>query len=178
MSVEKERARARARTCSPVSRSESRAVIDGLVQWLDTQPACGVLTFLSMRGEIGAESIVGRTHHRPFTTRTPAQGPLTVHPFHGARERHRYGFEQPLEGSKEADLSNIGIVLVPGLAFDRTGGRLGRGKGYYDRLLARLPGRLRVALTLERLIVPRVPTEAHDISMTHLATENGVKPVS
>lgn len=130
-----------------------------------------------MNGEIASEDIAGRTPHRLYTTRTPARGPLTVHPLDAPRERHRYGFEQPVESSAEADLSDIGIVLVPGLAFDREGRRLGRGKGYYDRLLAQLPGRALVAITLERLLVKRVPTEPHDLPMTHLATEWGVTPV-
>lgn len=55
------------------------------------------------------------------------------------------------------------IVLVPGLAFTAEGGRLGRGRGYYDRLLAGLPSKiLRVGICFARQIVPSLPAEAHD----------------
>lgn len=100
-----------------------------------------------------------------------------MHPFDAPREPHRYGFEQPEEGAAQAELASIGIVLVPGLCFDRSGDRLGRGKGYYDRLLEHLPGRVLVAVTLERFLVDQVAVEAHDIKMTHLATELGVTRV-
>jgi 5-formyltetrahydrofolate cyclo-ligase len=59
--------------------------------------------------------------------------------------------------------SEIDCVIVPGLAFDREGYRLGRGKGYYDRFLAGLgPRAARIALAFDRQITDRVPREPHD----------------
>jgi len=159
---------------APVSSAESQRVVDGLVEWLQAQPATGVLAYVSMTGEIAADAVAGLTNHRLYTTRTPRKGPLTVHPWDAPRVLHPYGFEQPMQGAAEADLGDIGIVLVPGLVFDRAGRRLGRGKGYYDRLLADLPGRVFAAVTLERFVVDAVPVEDHDQLMTHLATERGV----
>lgn len=73
------------------------------------------------------------------------------------------------------DPSTIDVVVVPGMAFDRHGGRLGRGAGVYDRFLARLPERtLRIGLIPEALLVERLPTEAHDVPMHAVATERGV----
>ncbi len=70
------------------------------------------------------------------------------------------------------------MALVPGLTFDTRGRRLGRGKSYYDRLLAGLPASaLRVGVTLERLMAEIVPVESHDVAMTHLVTENGVRQI-
>ncbi len=71
--------------------------------------------------------------------------------------------------------ARIEVALVPGLAFDGRGGRVGRGKGYYDRLLSGLsPSALRVGVTLHRLMTESVPYESYDVSMTHLITESGV----
>jgi 5-formyltetrahydrofolate cyclo-ligase len=59
--------------------------------------------------------------------------------------------------------SEIDCVIVPGLAFDREGYRLGRGKGYYDRFLSGLgPRAARIALAFEFQITDRVPREPHD----------------
>ena len=111
-------------------------------------------------------------------TRTPPNGPLTLHPADGPRERHRFGFEQPTEQAPRVDPDEVGVVLVPGLVFDRGGQRLGRGAGYYDNFLPQIPPDApRVAVVPSWLIAAAVPTEQHDVAMTHFATENGVYQV-
>ena len=63
--------------------------------------------------------------------------------------------------------------LVPGLAFDRNGNRLGRGKGYFDALLQHAPG-VKIALTHDFQLLPEVPTEPHDVHMDFIITENQI----
>ena len=63
------------------------------------------------------------------------------------------------------------ICLVPGLAFTRNGARLGRGKGYYDRLLAKYPNLIPVGLCWQLQIVPNLPTDQYDVLMTDVVTE-------
>ncbi len=116
--------------------------------------------------------------HRFAVTRTPVLGhDLTLHPFGGPSEQHRYGYRQPLaDGPIVAD-GDVAAVLVPGLGFDRWGTRLGRGAGYYDRLLSRLgPGVVRVGMTAG-IVVERLPSDDHDVAMTSLATADGVLSV-
>ena len=62
------------------------------------------------------------------------------------------------------------MVVVPGVAFDAQGGRLGHGRGHFDRLLARSPA-LRVGLCSEARLVAAVPMEPHDVRMDVVATE-------
>ena len=70
------------------------------------------------------------------------------------------------------DPSLIDFFVVPGLAFDVAGLRLGRGGGYYDRLLARRRGdATTVGLVPDRLLVRALPREPHDIPMSHIVTE-------
>lgn len=62
------------------------------------------------------------------------------------------------------------IIIVPGLCYDEDGYRLGRGGGYYDRFLARSPA-FTVGLCREKLIVPSLPRQAHDIPVDCVITE-------
>lgn len=72
-------------------------------------------------------------------------------------------------------LSSAGAVLVPGLAFDRQGGRIGRGKGYYDRALAALPPAVaRIGVAFDFQCVPSLPCEAHDVRVSMVVTERAV----
>ncbi len=70
----------------------------------------------------------------------------------------------------------IELVVVPGLAFDRRGRRLGHGKGYYDRLLARSPA-VRAGLCYDAQVLPEVPAGPRDAVMDWLVTERGASPV-
>ena len=76
---------------------------------------------------------------------------------------------------RTVDASELDLIVVPGVAFDRQGGRLGHGKGYYDRLLrhARPDTRL-VALAFECQVFPKVPMQPHDVYMDKVVTEQGV----
>jgi len=69
--------------------------------------------------------------------------------------------------------SEIDWMLLPGLAFDRHGGRLGYGGGYYDRLLPQLPALRRVAAAFHCQIVDAVPRGPHDVPMDVVITERG-----
>ena len=71
--------------------------------------------------------------------------------------------------------ASLTAVVVPGLAFDRRGHRLGRGAGVYDRFLATLPSHvLRIGLTPSAFLVPELPTEPHDVPMHFVVTEREV----
>ena len=71
-------------------------------------------------------------------------------------------------------LSTIDMIIIPGIGFDTTGGRIGHGKGYYDRLLTQTTQAYRVALAFEFQIIDQIPTESHDISMDLIITENRI----
>jgi len=75
----------------------------------------------------------------------------------------RMGLKEPRKGLPLADPADIDLILVPGLAFDRSGGRLGRGKGYYDRFLATVPpSAVTIGMCFTCQIVERVPMNEHD----------------
>lgn len=71
--------------------------------------------------------------------------------------------------------SELDLVVVPGVAFDRNGGRLGHGRGYFDGLLKHVRSDTSlVALAFECQIVPEVPMFAHDIYMHKVVTEKAI----
>lgn len=89
-----------------------------------------------------------------------------------AREE-RFGIEQPVEG-EVVPLNQIQGLLIPGLAFDRQGNRLGRGKGYYDQTLSSFDG-IRVGVAFSWQIAENeIPHETHDIKMNFLVSETGI----
>ena len=70
------------------------------------------------------------------------------------------------------DPGAVDVILVPGLAFTRAGQRLGRGGGFYDRLLARLPAvTWKIGVCFEVQISDAVPSEPHDVTVDCVMTE-------
>lgn len=84
------------------------------------------------------------------------------------------GFRGVLEPeSVPIDASVLDVVVVPGVAFDRAGGRLGQGGGHYDRTLAQLGSKtFRVGFCFSCQIVDKVPRERHDELLDALVTED------
>lgn len=81
----------------------------------------------------------------------------------------RFGIQEPV-GEPFDDYAAIDLAVVPGVAFDGKGNRLGRGKGYYDRLLARMAhtGTYKLGICFPFQVVESVPVDAHDIVMDEL----------
>lgn len=83
-----------------------------------------------------------------------------------------FGILEPVNAQAAADPAAIDLALIPGSVFDRRGGRLGYGGGFYDRFLSQdAPQALRAALAYAMQLVEQVPLEAHDQLMDILVTE-------
>ncbi len=133
-----------------------------------------VLTFLAMAGEVDLDDLHQRPGCRFVVTRTPKEGDLTIHDLVGPTEIHPLGYLQPREGAATVSPSLVEAALVPGVLFDRRGGRVGRGKGYYDRLLGGMrPRPYLIGVTLERRLIPEVPMTDDDVRMDAVITEHG-----
>ncbi len=85
----------------------------------------------------------------------------------------RYGVGEPGSGCAAVPVTWLDFVLVPGLAFDARGGRLGRGKGFYDRLLASAVG-VTCGVGGDEQLLSAVPVEAHDIRLNLVALPKGL----
>ncbi len=86
----------------------------------------------------------------------------------------KFGILEPkLEAVRPVAGNRINAALVPGLAFDETGNRLGHGRGYFDRLLREVRG-VRIALAYDFQLLSEVPREAHDTPVDFIVTEKRV----
>lgn len=81
----------------------------------------------------------------------------------------KFGIPEPKPGCKSLRLNQLDLVLVPGVAFAPDGARLGRGRGFYDRILGSVVGR-KVGVAYDEQLVDLVPAEAHDERVTDIVT--------
>jgi 5-formyltetrahydrofolate cyclo-ligase len=84
-------------------------------------------------------------------------------------EMGRYGLREPAEQCPVFNLKQLDLALVPGIAFRLDGSRLGRGKGYYDRLLSGIPG-MKCGVAFDCQVAERLPLEPHDVQLNVILT--------
>ncbi|WP_342766804.1 5-formyltetrahydrofolate cyclo-ligase [Deinococcus irradiatisoli] len=151
-------------------------ICEHLRRFLTAQGAAVVLAYRALPGEVDVSALskdftllAPRAHFLP----TPR---LTWHAWESASELSRFGALEPPLGTPELDLSIADTVLLPGLAFDAWGVRLGYGGGFYDRLLANWMVRT-VGVAPQALMVPALPRDPHDCPVQWLGSELGVRRV-
>jgi 5-formyltetrahydrofolate cyclo-ligase len=87
-------------------------------------------------------------------------------------EERGHGFAEPPEGATEVNASDELLIIVPALAVDPTGQRIGYGKGFYDRLLGRIcPPAFALAIAYDFEVVPEVPRAEHDRAADMVVTD-------
>ena len=163
--------RAGARAAEPGEFSQ-RAFYNGKI---DLTQAEAIMDIISARTPLAlraAAHAAGKTVALPrvdaagVTLRVVAADTPLVLSAHGVRE--------PAEDRPTLPPDQPELIVIPGLGFDRRGGRLGHGGGHYDRLLARLPATcLRVGLAYDQQVLEVVPTESHDLALHALVTPAG-----
>lgn len=79
------------------------------------------------------------------------------------------------EPARQVAIEDLDVVMVPGVAFDKHGGRLGNGAGYYDRLLGKVRAdTVLAAVSYESQLLPEIPMATHDVSMDFVITEKTI----
>ena len=138
-------------------------------------PGAAVSGFWPMAGEIDIRPLLHALDaggHAVLLPQTPPRGqPLVFRRWTPDTPmiRERFGTLRP-----DGPLAEPDILLVPLLAFDRTGNRLGYGGGYYDRTLAALPGRPAIGCAFAAQELDAVPTDEYDARLSAVATERGL----
>jgi 5-formyltetrahydrofolate cyclo-ligase len=119
---------------------------------------------------LGASLAVGRTVALPrFDAKTSQYVAGRIQDPAKDIQTGRFGIREPTEGCALIPLNRLDFVLVPGVAFDLRGRRLGRGKGFYDQLLALVRGTT-CGVAFEEQIVEGIPVEPHDVQLNCILT--------
>ncbi len=141
--------------------------------WMKAQ---SVLLYAPLRGEVDVWPLLqaavgqGKVAALPRYSRTRGQYvACRVQDPEGEVRVARFGIREPVESCAELDLNLLDLVLVPGVAFDLSGRRLGRGRGYYDLLLSSFRGKT-CGIAFDEQVVGEVPVEAHDILLNCILT--------
>ena len=176
-----------AKSISALSDSEiaekTRAIEAKLFDFANFLEAKIALLYISGDYEVATDNIIKRSYAYGKIVVLPAFDPvkfemnlMKVDNFEKDLVPGPRGVMEPdASRCKIVPLERIDIAILPGLAFDEKGARLGSGKGYYDRLIPRLAITTRkVALTLEEQIVPQIPMEAHDKHVDIIITDKRI----
>lgn len=168
------------RSQGPVEAELGERVVDGVFAWLSRRVPGTVSAFLAMSGEVDLSPLFERLPGwRWVLPRVEPDRSLTFRDRDVPRETHPFGMSQPADAGPVVPLHEIDVFLTPGLAFDRSGGRLGNGAGFYDRLLSeRRADAQAVGITIERRVLASVPMLEHDQPVDWIATEAGVRECS
>ncbi len=161
--------------------SASACVCDHLAAWPLFQQAQTVMAYMAFGNEISLLPLMERSLNKRWViprTLTQPEPRLKLHLYDPARlVRHKFGMLEPEASLPEIGPRELDMVLVPGIAFDRRGYRLGFGGGFYDRFLP-LVTALKVGVAYAALIVDRVPNDEFDQRVHWLVCETGVCAVT
>lgn len=135
-----------------------------------------VMGYLPFQNEVDILPLMHKLEEMGKTVAVSITEPDRIYPvvYHAQSqlEKDRFGVRYPVDKTA-IDSKTIDVCLVPGVAFSKTGKRLGFGKGYYDRFLKELPC-LRIGISYERQLIEDLATDEHDEMMHLIVTPDRV----
>lgn len=176
---------------APERRTEASAsACMRLAEWAERQSYRSVMVYVSFRSELSMNDFIERSWKQGIEMIVPrcdaTDRSMTLHALRSWDELMpgAYGILEPNPERTAAMPADFlpEAVIVPGLAFDRMGGRMGYGGGYYDRFAesanhraaARNDKLLWIGAGFDMQLVERVPVEEHDLRLDGVVTENGL----
>lgn len=132
-----------------------------------------LLLYHSLPDEVCTHDLIHTLYAQGYTVLLPTVvgNELALHVYEGEDAMSTgasFGIQES-NGTLFTDLDRIDLAVIPGMAFTQQGDRLGRGKGFYDRLLPHLHCPL-IGLAFPFQLLPSIPTEPHDIRMNEVIT--------
>ncbi|MGV9292723.1 5-formyltetrahydrofolate cyclo-ligase [Amycolatopsis sp. NPDC003676] len=160
----------------PEAHAREAAALATAASSIHAETVCAYLPFGTEPGQISLVNALAARVLLPVIPDTP--GPLDWAEYTGPDALIPGRFRSVLEPSGPrlgtSAVASAQVLLIPALAVDRHGTRLGRGAGYYDRTLTAAPDTARVAVVRAEEVVDRLPAEPHDVPMTAVLTPSGL----
>lgn len=159
-------------------KEKSRLITGNLLSLPYLSEASTVMTYLSAFKEPDTSGIIDYLHQSEKKIVVPISNTsdYTITPSYLSSPdklvRGAYGIFEPSE-CIAADINDINIALIPGIAFDIRGMRVGFGKGYYDRFLEQFTG-LKIGICYDFQMLDFVPASEHDVKMDIIITEKRI----
>lgn len=158
---------------------ESAALVQHLLRWDVLQKAHTVCAFVPMKREADIRPLLEALTHMPGKTlvlpRVQGEGQMTLHAVASLEELipGAYNIPEPAASAPVVEPSQLDLLLVPVEGLDPSGTRLGKGGGFYDRLLPHITCPA-AAVLLQYQWVPRIPKAAWDIPLRLAADAEGI----
>lgn len=154
----------------------SEAVMRQVEALPEFQKAQVVLLYWSMADEVQTHDFVNRWYRDKKLLLPCVDGDdLRLRPYTGPDcmvSGAQFGIGEPDASLPEfTDLDKVEIIIVPGVAFDHTGNRMGRGRGFYDRLLKATPNAMKIGVAYDFQMLDEIPVEPHDVKMDKVISE-------
>ncbi len=158
--------------------AERRLAADSVFAVLENSVAFmmadNILLYHSLPDELSTHAFIEKWHDRKHFFLPRVNGVnLDILPYNRSTlSLGAFHIEEP-EGDDVTDISEIELIVVPGIAYDRHGNRVGRGKGYYDRLLASTRA-TKIGVGYDFQLVDEIDAEPHDVVMDLIVTEHEI----
>lgn len=157
-----------------------RAIADATMALDAMASARTIAAYSAVRGEVDPRRIVERCWSLGHTVVLPrvdrAQGTLGWYEHSNDRPLREgaFGIGEPAEDAAAVAADRIDVVLVPAVAYDERGHRLGQGMGFYDRALPLLTRAVRIGLAFDFQLVAELPNDPHDQPVDFVVTDRHV----
>ena len=163
--------------------SRSKMISERVFSLAEYSGAGTVMFYLSFRNEVRTDGMIKEgLKSKKIVVPVVSGNDLAVYgisDFEGSLETGSFGIREPIEGHcSPAKHELIDLVIVPGVVCDKAGGRIGFGRGYYDRFLSRLKGVNEnvsiIGIAFNMQLIERIEIEANDVRMDKVVTEDAV----
>ena len=158
----------------------SQRIVDSTARWIQREGFGSVMLYLNMRSEVETTGLLEGLLNSSKQVCAPVvdteQLELVPHQIRNLKTelvRHRYGMLEPNATCPIFPTEHLQLIVVPGIAFDRNGYRLGYGKGFYDRFLTKCPHAVAIGLAYQVQLVEDTFPQVWDVPVQRIFTETG-----
>lgn len=157
----------------------SADIAENIINDADVRAAKTIVAYHSLPDEVDTHALIDSLLADEKTVLLPVvkADDMELREYRGRESLHKgaFGILEP-QGTPFLEYEKIDVVLVPGVAFDAAGHRLGRGKGYYDRFLPKATNAVKIGVCFPFQVVNTIPFEPHDVACDKIIKPPSVLP--